>query len=76
MVEARAKSHKKLKIRIWDLKTSSSPKIDQITANSFLKFKGALRAHFLGHALHTFKIIISFEGVLMLLLGFLIPLMV
>ena len=71
MVQARAKSHKNKKSAIhflsfWELKTSSSPKIDRIMANSYLKIKGAWGGHFLGHALHTFKIIITFEGVLML----------
>ena len=53
-----------------DLETSSSPKIDSLTAISFLKFKGTWKLHFLSHALHIFKMIITFEGVLFVLLEF------
>ena len=54
----------------WDLETSSSPKIDQLTAISFLKFKGEWQAHFLSHALHIPKIIITFEDVYLVKLVF------
>ena len=39
-------------------------------ADSFLKFKGAWQAHFLSHALHILKIIITFEDVLLIILDF------
>ena len=45
----------------WDLETSSSPKINQLTAIYVLKFKGAWQAHFFSHVLHIFQIIITFE---------------
>ena len=35
-----------------------------------MKFKGAWQAHFLSHALHILKIIITFEDVLLLILVF------
>ena len=54
----------------WHLETSSSPKIDRLTAISFLKFKGAWQAHFFSHALHILKIIITFEDVLLVILVF------
>ena len=54
----------------WDFKFSSSPKIDQLTAISFLKFKGTLQAHSFSLTLHIFKIIMTFEDVLFVLLGF------
>ena len=54
----------------WDFELSSSSKTDRLTAISFLKFKGAWQAHFLSHALHIFKIIITFEDGLLVILVF------
>ena len=34
-------------------------------AISFLKFKGTWQAHFMSHALHILKIIITFEDILL-----------
>jgi len=52
MVQARAKCHREQKICnafsiILGSKTTFSPKIDRIMADSILNFKGAWRAHFL-----------------------------
>ena len=54
----------------WTFETSFSPKIDQLTAIYFFKFKGAWRTQFLDHALQIFKIIITFQGVLKIILRF------
>ena len=57
-------------LSFWCLETSSSPKINRLTAICFLKFKGTWQAHFLSHTLHILKIIITFEDVILVLLVF------
>ena len=55
---------------IWEFETSFSPKIDQLMAISFFRFKGVWQAHLFKPCFHILKIIITFEGVLMLFLEF------
>ena len=52
----------------WDFELSASSKIDRLTAISFLKFNRTWQAHFLNHAFHFLKIIITFEDLLLILL--------